>query len=283
MHWQGIVGPKLRGRPSARRRRLQVCSFAPFPCRSLFPSSNTLTHHRRHEPAHPPPAPPFSPFTLHSACARAPRPAYRGGSNRSRRLDPMDPHLPTSRRLEHPLPHWHGTWPITQPLARPTPGAHRTPFFDPPRPSLALPSSSLPKATNSLLPPPSATARPSTGTISLSLSPSLCPLDRRRRAHVRRLHTRALPRRPRFPLERARRVRERAAPSDRGAARARRVPQAARPRADAAALGRARARARRQVVPGARVDADALWRDRVPRILSGRRAGAVSRPLYYGT
>ena len=102
------------------------------------------------------------------------------------------------------------------------------------------------------------------------------------RAHIGRLHTRALAWRPGIPRKRACAVRQHPAFAHRDTTRSRRVPQAAHPRADAATLGRARARDRGQVVPGVRMDTDALWRDRIPRILSRRRAWAVSRALYHG-
>lgn len=111
----------------------------------------------------------------------------------------------------------------------------------------------------------------------------LASLDRWHRTDTGWLHTRALARRPAIPRKRARPVRQHPAFAHRDATRSWRVPQAAHPRADAAALGRTRARNRRQVVPGVRMDTDALWRDRVPRILSRRSAWAVSGALYYGT
>jgi hypothetical protein len=128
---------------------------------------------------------------------------------------------------------------------------------------------------------------PETGTLPqplprvLSCAPSR-PLGLRYLTHARRLLARARAWRPPISPERAPRVCQDSALTNRGAVRARRVPQAAHPRTDAATLGRARAWVRRKVVPRARVDADAVWRDRFPRVLSWSRVGAVPRALYHG-
>ena len=93
-------------------------------------------------------------------------------------------------------------------------------------------------------------------------------VGRRDRANVGRLHTWARARRPTISSERTWYVCQYPPHADRGAARAGRVPQAAHTRADAASLGGARAWRCRKVVSGARMGPDALWCDRVPRILS---------------
>jgi hypothetical protein len=104
--------------------------------------------------------------------------------------------------------------------------------------------------------------------LSLSLQVELI-IGRGHRAHARRLHPRARPPRSGVPYERTRRVRQAPPRTARRAVLARGVSQTAHTRTDAETLGRARAWRRWKVVPGARVDTDAVWRDRVWRVLSG--------------
>jgi len=108
------------------------------------------------------------------------------------------------------------------------------------------------------------------------------PIGCRHRAHARWFHTRARAWGSGISPERAQCLCERPPRANFRSARAGCVSQAAHPRADTAALGRARARGRRKVIPGAWMDPDAIWRDRVPRVLSRRRARAVSCALYHG-
>jgi hypothetical protein len=98
--------------------------------------------------------------------------------------------------------------------------------------------------------------------------PSPFIVGHRDRAHARRLHTRAHARWPTISSERAWQVRQYPPHSDCGAACAGSVPQAAHPRADTPSLGCARTRCHRKVVSGAGMGPDALWSNRVPRVLS---------------
>lgn len=88
------------------------------------------------------------------------------------------------------------------------------------------------------------------------------------RAHARRLHTRAHARWPSISSECAWQVRQYPPHTDCGAACAGSVPQVAHPRADIASLGCASTRCHRKVVSGAGMGPDALWCNRVPRVLS---------------
>lgn len=97
----------LQALPHRRRHQVRTLS-----CR-LSSLSTTIPHHHRHGPTLPPSAASPFPYTLYSACAQAPRRSHRGRSKRTRRLDPLDSHLPSSCHLGGPLPHWHGVWLIT--------------------------------------------------------------------------------------------------------------------------------------------------------------------------
>jgi hypothetical protein len=104
--------------------------------------------------------------------------------------------------------------------------------------------------------------------IGESSSPFVVIVGYRDRAYARRLHTRAHARRPRISSERAWQVCQYPPRSDCGAACAGSVPQAAHPRADTASLGCAHTRYNRKVVSDPGMGPDALWRNRVPRVLS---------------
>lgn len=101
-------------------------------------------------------------------------------------------------------------------------------------------------------------------------------------AHARRLHTRAQARRPRISSERAWQVCQYPPHANCGAAGAGSLPQAAHPRADTASVGCARTRCHRKVISGAGMGPDALWCNRVPRVLSWWCPWAVSCTLYHG-
>jgi hypothetical protein len=93
-------------------------------------------------------------------------------------------------------------------------------------------------------------------------------VDCRDRAHARRLHTRARARWPTISFDRPWQVCQYPPHTDCGAACAGSVPQAAHSRADTAPLGRAHTRCHRKVISSAGMGPDALWSNRVSRVLS---------------
>ena len=102
-----------------------------------------------------------------------------------------------------------------------------------------------------------------------SSSLSKCVIGHGYRAHSCWLHPGARTRRQAVPCERTWRARKSPPRCACYAVHTWRVPQTAHTRTNTAALGRARAWRRRKVIPRVWVDADAVWRDRVSRVLSG--------------